>query len=1514
MVKAYNLKTLKGLFTLFLLVLLISNKATAQNEVAIGSSTTKSNAILWLNGNGSQGLILPIVTSKSAVAGPEKGMIVYDNTDNKVWYRNDNAWIEVGGSTGGGGDNGTLALLIQGNKLQLKDGATILSSIDIAGGTASNGAFMVWNGTSWQYATLNGDVSGANGALQVDGIKGKSVPALPTTTQALVYDGTAWKFQPLSAATTTPVLKAGEILIGNGTANSAALLSGDATLSAGALTIGNNAITNAKINANAVDATKLADGSVTSAKIQDGTIAAADLNAMGATPNQVLQWNGTTWKPATIAVGITTVTAGTGLTGGGVTPTVTLGLANTTVSQGIYGSTTTIPQLTIDAQGRITSAVPQTIPTASTTTTGLLSNTDWNTFNSKGNGTVTSVTGTSPISVATGTTTPAISISQANGTTNGFLSSADWATFNAKGNGTVTSVTGSGPISVATGTTTPAISMTQAGASTNGFLSSADWNTFNTKQGALSLTTTGTSGAATLAGNVLNIPQYASTYSAGTGLTLAANTFSVNTSQNIATLSNLTSNGLVKTSGGTGALSIATAGTDYLVPNAAITGGTFTKVTYDSKGLVTSGANLSVTDLPTMTSTTGGAVPTPPNNTTTFLRGDGTFATPTGGGTVTNVSVVSANGFTGSVATSTSTPAITIGTTLTGVLKGDGTGLSVATAGTDYLTPTGSAALLTGFPILNQNTTGTASTITGNIAQSQVTNLVTDLAAKQPQLNGTGLVRATGTTISYDNSAYLTSFTETDPSVAAINGLVKSNGTTITAAVAGTDYLTPTGSAAFLTGFPTFNQNTTGNAGTATALQTGRTIGMTGDVTYTSPSFNGTSNVTAVSTVTGINNTSLAGLATGILKNTTGTGVPSIAVAGDFPILNQNTTGNAATVTTNANLTGPVTSVGNTTSIAAGAITNAMLANTAVANLSGVNTGDQTITLTGDVTGSGTGSFATTLATVPVAKGGTGLTTFGGLNTLLYTTAANTLSSIPTNNTSALVTSSAGVPSFTSGVTANRVLRTDGTTISFGQANLATDVTGNLPVTNLAGGTGATASTFWRGDGTWAVPAGGSSGWNLNGNVSTIPGTDFLGTTDAQDLVFKTNNVEQLRLTSGGVLQVTGQVKITGGAPAANYVLTSVDATGLATWQNPGAVVTGGWGLLGNAGLTAANFIGTTTNVPLNFRANNQKSGTIDPITENTFLGFQAGNVTTATGVQNTAIGNNAFLANTTGLENVAVGLNALQAAVNSDGNTAIGKSALFAANAPGHQGLNTAVGYSVMYQTTTGTSNTAIGTSAGENNVAGSYNTYVGQFAQSSSGNLNYASAIGVDAIVSASNTMVFGSQSGSSMVVGWGFGAQPGTAAIRVGTGATNGSGATLTKAGVWTNASDSTRKFNIKPINYGLNEIMKLKPVNYQMKGTGQKDFGFLAQEVKTILPEIVYGEEGQMTLSYSQITAVLTKAMQEQQLEIEELKAKLKEKEDKVNNLEGSVTTMKDELENIKRVLGMEAKAKTAGTNK
>ena len=86
------------------------------------------------------------------------------------------------------------------------------------------------------------------------------------------------------------------------------------------------------------------------------------------------------------------------------------------------------------------------------------------------------------------------------------------------------------------------------------------------------------------------------------------------------------------------------------------------------------------------------------------------------------------------------------------------------------------------------------------------------------------------------------------------------------------------------------------------ATVSGTNTGDQTNVSGTSATFTGslTGDVTSTgmaTTVGKINGTSLAGLGTGILKNTTGTGIPSIAVAGDFPTLNQNTTGTASNVT-----------------------------------------------------------------------------------------------------------------------------------------------------------------------------------------------------------------------------------------------------------------------------------------------------------------------------------------------------------------------------------------------------------------------------------------------------------------------------------------------------------------------------------------------------------------------------------------------------------------------------------------
>lgn len=64
--------------------------------------------------------------------------------------------------------------------------------------------------------------------------------------------------------------------------------------------------------------------------------------------------------------------------------------------------------------------------------------------------------------------------------------------------------------------------------------------------------------------------------------------------------------------------------------------------------------------------------------------GTPTWTTPTTG-TVTTVSVVSANGFAGTVANPSTTPAITLTTTITGLLKGNGTAISAAVANTDYV-------------------------------------------------------------------------------------------------------------------------------------------------------------------------------------------------------------------------------------------------------------------------------------------------------------------------------------------------------------------------------------------------------------------------------------------------------------------------------------------------------------------------------------------------------------------------------------------------------------------------------------------------------------------------------------------------------------------------------------------------------------------------------------------------------------------------------------------------------------
>jgi hypothetical protein len=72
-----------------------------------------------------------------------------------------------------------------------------------------------------------------------------------------------------------------------------------------------------------------------------------------------------------------------------------------------------------------------------------------------------------------------------------------------------------------------------------------------------------------------------------------------------------------------------------------------------------------------------------------------------------------------------------------------------------------------------------------------------------------------------------------------------------------------------------------------------------------------------------------------------------------------------------------------------------------------------------------------------------------------------------------------------------------------------TGITGSTGTTGVTGSTGSTGMTG-------ATGADLGTHWTLTGNAGTLPGTNFIGTTDNQDFVFQTNGTEKMRVLSGG--------------------------------------------------------------------------------------------------------------------------------------------------------------------------------------------------------------------------------------------------------------------------------------------------------------------------------------------------------------------------------------------------------------
>ena len=546
------------------------------------------------------------------------------------------------------------------------------------------------------------------------------------------------------------------------------------------------------------------------------------------------------------------------------------------------------------------------IPTSSATNRGALAAADWTTFNAKQGALSVTTTGSSGAASLTGTT-----LNIPNHTLAGL------------GGISLSNLSATAPLIY--NNTTGVFSINQATTSASGYLSNTDWNTFNGKQTALS----GTANRITIASNIIDIsPAYTGQNSITTLGTIATGIW------------NGTAVGA--TYGGTGQTSVTTG--DLLYGSAA---NTWSKLTAGTNGQVL---------------TLAGGIPSwaaNPGATAWSLTGNSVTAGSHFLGSTNNVSlrmrtndiermVIDSNGRVG-IGTNTLTEALNVNGN---IALSTATAKVIGNAGNLTFEQNGDAYGTTRLSIQNRN--GVNGAMFEQAGSVDLVDFIFKGLTNQRNIRfenrsafsylGYPLpefqigIGSDPTLVISDNSS---AFRKGNVGIGLTNpaAVLHLGAGTATAGkaplkfTAGTNLTTPETGAVEFNG--THFYGTVG--ATRYQLDQQSTIfsgSFSGDVT-------GTQNATLVGKINGV---SLAGLGTGILKNTTGTGLPSIAVAADFPVLNQNTTGTAVNVTGTVGVTNGGTGL---TSATTGDLLYGSAVNTYSKLPAGTN--GQVLTLTGGI-------------------------------------------------------------------------------------------------------------------------------------------------------------------------------------------------------------------------------------------------------------------------------------------------------------------------------------------------------------------------------------------------------------------------------------------------------------------------------------------------------------------------------------------------------------------------------------
>lgn len=254
---------------------------------------------------------------------------------------------------------------------------------------------------------------------------------------------------------------------------------------------------------------------------------------------------------------------------------------------------------------------------------------------------------------------------------------------------------------------------------------------------------------------------------------------------------------------------------------------------------------------------------------------------------------------------------------------------------------------------------------------------------------------------------------------------------------------------------------------------------------------------------------------------------------------------------------------------------------------------------------------------------------------------------------------------------------------------------------------------------------------DLSGDYSTVADMD-------RNIVFGTAGTERMRINNAGYVGI--------GVTDPGYAL---DIAGEINFDTPGyaAIRAAGDPVFqiagtGNTSILVGHMTGplNNPNIPIGFLGNNNvfigdHAGYYnDGGHANTFVGSDAGKSVGGASQGNTFLGNNSGENGTTGSWNTFLGY--------ASGRNATGSYNTFSGIGSGHSNTgnyNTFSGHNSGYSTT-GSGNTFTGASAGNANTSGANNTYLGYLADGTTGTLTNATAIGYNAKVAASNSMVLG------------------------------------------------------------------------------------------------------------------------------------------------------------------------------